>query len=88
MKGFQTKYKIAADYDATLRYLWKKRINCSYIPEVLVKMRVGGVSNNSLRNILLKSKEDYQVIKKNQVGGAGTLLFKNLRKIKQFFHSK
>ena len=24
-----------------------KRINCSYIPEVLVKMRVGGVSNNS-----------------------------------------
>ena len=30
MKGFQTKYKIAADYDATLRYLWKKRINCSY----------------------------------------------------------
>ncbi len=88
MRGFEIKYKIAADYDAMLRYLWKNRISCSYIPKVLVKMRVGGASNKSLKNILLKSKEDYEIIKDHGVGGVSTLALKNLRKLKQFFQSE
>ena len=50
--------RIAADYDAMLRYPHKGQIQLAYIPGVLVKMRVGGF---------------------------GTLLFKNLSKVKQFF---
>lgn len=85
MKGFQLKYKIAADYDACLRYLWNHQIKCSYIPQILVKMRTGGTSNRSLKNILIKSKEDYQIICENKVGGISTLMMKNMSKVKQFF---
>jgi len=83
---FDTRYKIAADYDFMLRALTQKNVNVVYLPEVLIKMRVGGMSNRSLKNILLKSYEDYQIIRHHKIGGIGTLLFKNLSKISQFFH--
>jgi glycosyltransferase len=49
---FDTKYKIGADYALMLKFLIKHKISVKYIPEVLVKMRVGGRSNKSLFNIL------------------------------------
>jgi glycosyltransferase len=77
-------FRIAADYDAMLRYLWKGRVRLAYLPEVLVKMRAGGESNRSLGHILQKSREDYWSLRRNGVGGAGVLLAKNARKIGQF----
>ena len=82
---FNLKYKIAADYDLMLRFLGKYKISAAYIPEVLVKMRWGGKSNRSIKNIFIKSKEDYQALKKNKVGGLYSLFMKNFRKINQFF---
>lgn len=82
---YDTDFQIAADYDAMLRYLVKGQINLSYIPEVLVKMRLGGESNKSLGRILQKSREDYRAIKRNGVGGVGTLIRKNTQKIGQLF---
>lgn len=82
--GFDTSFRIAADYDAVLRYLWQGNINVAYIPEVLVKMRVGGESNRSLSRILRKSREDYRALRKNRAGGFSTLLWKNLSKLPQF----
>ncbi|MCT4556804.1 MAG: glycosyltransferase [Pelagimonas sp.] len=82
---YDTSYRIAADYDAMLRYLVRGQINIRYIPEVFIKMRVGGESNRSLRKIMRKSQEDYRAIRANGVGGAGTLAWKNLSKIQQFF---
>lgn len=81
---YDTDFSIAADYDAILRYLAIGKIKLAYIPEVLVKMRLGGESNRSLERIIKKSCEDYRAIRKNQVGGIGTLALKNLSKIKQF----
>lgn len=83
--GFDTSYRIAADYDAVLRYLAKGGISLAYIPEVLVKMRLGGESNRSLARILRKTREDYAALRRNGVGGAGALLWKNLSKVGQFF---
>ena len=83
--GFDTSYRIAADYDAILRYLAKGGIHLAYIPEVLVKMRLGGESNRSLARILRKSREDYAALRGNGVGGVGALLWKNLSKVEQFF---
>jgi glycosyltransferase len=82
---YDINFRIASDYDAMLRYLVKGQIKLAYIPEVLVKMRVGGESNRSLGRILLKSREDLQAIRQNGVGGLGTLACKNLSKIPQFF---
>lgn len=81
---YDTSYQIAADYDAMLRWLWKGRVQAAYIPEVLVKMRVGGESNRSLERIFRKSKEDYRALRTNGVGGLGSLACKNIRKIPQF----
>ncbi len=82
---YDTRYAIAADYDAMLRYLVKGGIRLAYVPEVLVKMRVGGESNRSLGRILRKSREDYRAMKANGVGGLATLAQKNLGKLRQFF---
>lgn len=81
---FNINLKISADYDTMLRFLGKHRITTAYLPEVMVRMRVGGASNRSLKNIIRKSKEDYQAIKDNSFGSVFTLIFKNLRKVTQF----
>lgn len=82
---FDTRYRIAADYDCLLRFLGAGQIACAYIPEVLIHMRVGGASNRSLRNLLRKSREDYRALRHNRIGGFGALLLKNLQKLPQFF---
>jgi glycosyltransferase involved in cell wall biosynthesis len=85
---FDTRYQIAADYDLMLRMLTHLDGNgegrVRYLPEVLVRMRVGGVSNRSLRQLLRKSWEDYQALRANQVGGVAALAWKNLSKLPQF----
>lgn len=81
---YDTSFQIAADYDAMLRWLWTHSLQPAYIPEVMVKMRVGGESNRSLGRILQKSREDFRALKRNNVGGMTALARKNLSKISQF----
>ena len=86
--AFDTSFNISADYDSILRFLGREGISTRYIPEVLVKMRVGGESNRSLQNIIEKTKEDLRAVKKNNVGHMRSIIFKNLSKIPQFFRRK
>ena len=82
---FNTDFRIAGDYELMLRFLERYRISAAYIPEVLVKMRWGGMSNGGIKNILIKSYEDYRAWGMNDLnGGVHTILFKNLSKIPQF----
>ena len=83
--GFNLNYKIAADYDFMLRVLKDDYLKFSYLPEIVTKMRVGGKSNRSLKNIFKKTKEDYRAIKSNDIGGFFSIVRKNTSKIKQFF---
>lgn len=85
---YDKEMRIAADYDAMLRYLNKGNVTLEYIPEVLVKMRVGGESNRTIGRIIKKSREDFKAIRRNNVGGIGTLILKNLTKIPQFIFKK
>lgn len=85
-QGYDTDFRIAADYEAMLRWLVKGRIRLDYIPEVLVRMRMGGESNRSLGRIILKSREDYRAICRHGIGGIGTLAAKNFSKLGQFIH--
>jgi glycosyltransferase len=82
---FDTSYKISGDYDALLRYLLSDEISTYYLPEVISKMRVGGVSNRSLANIVQKMKEDYRAMKNHGLPPLYCLLGKNLSKLQQFF---
>ena len=81
---YDTAFRIAADYDAVLRWLTRGQIRLLYLPDVLVRMRIGGESNRSLEQIIRKSGEDLRALRKNKVGGLGVLIRKNFRKIPQF----
>ncbi|MFC3052314.1 glycosyltransferase family 2 protein [Kordiimonas pumila] len=83
---YDTSYRIAADYDAMLRYMGHGGIRMAYLPRVMVKMRVGGVSNRSLKHIIQKSQEDYHALRSNGMGGTGALIRKNLSKLGQFIN--
>jgi len=82
--AYDTSFQIAADYDAILRWFGKGRIRAVHLPEVLVKMRVGGESNRSLGRIIRKSREDYRALRSNRAGGLMALTAKNLMKLPQF----
>lgn len=84
---FNTKYSISADYDLMLRIL-KTNPKVEYIPQVTIKMRIGGKSNKSIKLILQKMKEDIDAIRNNKIGGIFTLFKKNFRKLNQFFKNK
>lgn len=71
--GFDLRYRIAADYDLMLRLLSRLTGRVVYLPQVLVRMRLGGISNRSLRHVLRKSWEDYRALRNNRMGGIGAL---------------
>jgi glycosyltransferase involved in cell wall biosynthesis len=81
---YDTSFEIAGDYDAILRFFGTGKVRSVYLPEVLVKMRLGGASNVSLGHILKKSKEDLRALRRNGVGGYCALVLKNVSKIGQF----
>ena len=84
--GFDTSFRIAADYDFMLRCLARPAVKVSYVPQVLVRMRTGGVSNAGLSSMLRKSREDLVALRRHSIGGLLTLVAKNLRKLPQYFH--
>lgn len=82
---FDANFSISADYELMLRLFEKHHISSVYIPEVLVKMRVGGASNRSLRNMMIKTAEDYRAWKVNSLPRRFyTIPLKNLSKVGQF----
>jgi len=83
--NFNTDLKSAADYELMLRFIHKFKISISYLPEVLVKMRVGGKSNITLLNRIKANREDRLAWKINGLTPAPfTLILKPLLKLKQF----
>jgi len=76
----------AGDYELMLRFLLKHRISCAYIPEVLVYMRTGGMSNASLLNRIKAHHMDLWAWKINGLNPyPWTIPMKPLRKIPQWF---
>ncbi len=83
--GYDKKYKISADYKFILQLFLRDDLLWGYIPRVLVKMRLGGISNKNLSSIIRKTKEDLLALSEIKAGGLLTVFFKNTRKLKQFF---
>jgi len=85
--GFDTRYRIAADYLSVLQLFTQPGFRAVWLPEVMVLMRLGGASNRSLRAIARKTAEDWRALQQTQVGalgGVGALAWKNFAKIRQF----
>ncbi|MCE3228152.1 MAG: glycosyltransferase [Bacteroidetes bacterium] len=82
---FNLDFKTAADYELMLRFIHKNKIKLGYLPEYTVKMRVGGQSNESVKNRVNANMEDRKAWEVNGLKPRFyTLWLKPLRKISQF----
>ena len=83
---FDLSMKVSADFELMLRLLEKFKIPVSYLPEVLVKMRVGGESNQNIKNIFVGNKNILKAFAKNDIEVSNFMypLFRLLPKLKQF----
>ncbi len=83
---YRTDLGSAADYECMIRLMVKHKISVNYIPEVMVRMQVGGESNVSLRNRLIANGNDHKAWSENGLKPPfGLRLTKPLSKIPQYF---
>jgi len=85
---FDEKYRIAADYELMLRFLYIKKIKSKYFKNKapLVVMRAGGNSNKDIKAIIKSNKEVIESWKDNNLNPPKFLVVGKLySKIKQFF---
>jgi glycosyltransferase involved in cell wall biosynthesis len=64
---FDLDYRLAADAEFMMRYLELGGIRSVYIPHVQVRMRLGGATNQSWKNIVRQNREILLAMKKNQI---------------------
>lgn len=84
--GFSTNYRFHADFDLMVRLFIAKRISSIYLPEVLVRMRTGGHSNRSIRNIYQGNRESYVIAKQFGVATSPLWIPRKLGfRVAQFF---
>jgi len=84
---FDLNLPIAADYELLLRLLLRHDISATYIDKVLIRMALGGKSNESIGSIVKANVQVYKAWRKNGLhGGLHIPFVKPLRKIPQYFH--
>ena len=82
---FNTALKSAADYEIMLRLLERYKCSSFYLPLVMVKMRVGGKSNITIKNRIKANREDKKAWLLNGLKpGIFTFIMKPLSKVGQF----
>ncbi len=65
--GYENHYFTAADYEFMARYLFHHKISSCYLPQLIVKMRRGGASNNNIKHRFRANRRDYLAMKKNRI---------------------
>jgi glycosyltransferase involved in cell wall biosynthesis len=82
---YKLDYKIAADYELLMRLIYKNNISYTYMNEVLVHMRTGGLSNKTFFSRYLLNKEIIKACKENGVNtNMAVLSLKYINKIFEF----
>ncbi|MFN4144381.1 MAG: glycosyltransferase family 2 protein [Runella sp.] len=85
--GYRTDLGSAADYELMLRMAYKHQIRLNYLPAIITKMRMGGVSNSTVVNRLKANQSDRQAWVLNGLRPYWfTLWLKPIRKISQFIY--
>lgn len=84
--NFNLNLTSSSDYELMLRFIHKHKIKLAYLPEFIIKMRIGGKSNVTFKNRIKANKEDRLAWELNNVKPYFyTLYLKPLRKIIQLF---
>ena len=78
-------YKIAGDFELMLRFFEKHQIKSKYIPQTLVNMKVGGVSNKSLQSKYTILEEEFRAFRENEIPvNKGLYILHKLKKLGEF----
>lgn len=84
--GFDLAYPNQLDFELALRFLHVHKIKSVYVPKIWVRMRTGGVSNNSLMRILWDNRESYRACRKHGLAVSPLfILRKILSRVPQYF---
>ena len=88
--NFDLNYRIASDVDLMMRFLEIHKIKSRHIPEVWVKMRMGGTTNKNFKNIWAQNQEVLSSFDKNglSVNLIIFVIYKIFSRFKQFFTRK
>lgn len=87
--GFNLRYRMQADFDLALRFMSIHGIQTRYVPEVWVRMRMGGMSNNSVRNMVRGNIEAYAACRTNGLNvPPWFILTKVLSRVPQFIRAR
>ena len=83
--GYNDCFKIAGDFELCLRFLEVNKVSSYYLNKKVVKMLVGGISNNDINSKLIIFKEELKAFRINKINinPFSFFLFK-LKKIKQY----
>ena len=78
--GYSLDYRICADFELVMRYLWKNRLMAKYVPRCVVDMRLGGASTAGFRSNIEINREDLRALRANGYWSILPLLY-----VKYFF---
>ena len=73
--GYSLDYRICADFELELRYLYLAKLKSAYLPECVVVMRMGGASTAGWRSNVEINHEDLRALRANGVWSCLPLIY-------------
>jgi glycosyltransferase involved in cell wall biosynthesis len=64
---YKEDFKIAADFELLIRFMYNYKIKCKYLQMPFVTMRTGGVSTRSIRNRIILNTEIIRACRENGI---------------------
>ena len=87
--GYSLDYRICADFELELRYLYLAKLKAAYLPECVVVMRMGGMSTAGWRSNIVINREDLRALRSHGIWSCLPLIYlKYLFKIWGFVFRK
>ncbi len=86
---YKTDYKIAADFDLLLRFIYVNNIRIKYLPIDMVTMRTGGASTNGFKSRAKGMNEQLRSFRENGIRTNRFILsLRYIYKITEYFRKK
>ena len=73
--GYSLDYRICADFELELRYLYLAKLKAAYLPECVVVMRLGGASTAGWRSNVEINREDLRALRSHGIWSCLPLIY-------------
>jgi len=73
--GYSLDYRICADFELELRYLYLAKLRAAYLPECVVVMRMGGASTSGWRSNVEINSEDLRALRSHGIWSCLPLIY-------------